>query len=262
VAGAQGAHRRRHGCGLIVAWFPKSGANWNDDRSVAAMEHVVEVNRAIRNLLRRRSYPRASARMSTPAPPTTRRAEETAPATNFTSRVNVQVLPANAELPAGEYAFQRVADTEVAVALPQVDTSAERARLAKELAEAEAHAGASGDLANETFRHGRPPTSCGQGEYPGGDALADRGPKGTDRNAVGVAGLRGRWRSRTLQSERECQRACDGAPANDRASDIAPVAHAPGSISFRANHGDRELQREDGVPLPVSLPVAGPAELA
>ncbi len=127
---------------LIVAWFPKSGANWSDARAVAAMEHVIEVNRAIRNLRTEKRLPAGE------RPDVYLRAadyagalEETAAATNFTSRVTLRVLAANAELPAGEYAFQRVADTEVAVALPQVDTGEERARLEKELAEAEAHAG-------------------------------------------------------------------------------------------------------------------------
>jgi valyl-tRNA synthetase len=127
---------------LIVAWFPKSGANWSDDRAIAGMEHVIEVNRAIRNLRTEKKLPAGE------RPTVYLRAadyagalEETAAATNFTSRVTVSVTPANVELPAGDYAFQRVADTEVAVALPQVDTNAERARLEKELAEAEAHAG-------------------------------------------------------------------------------------------------------------------------
>jgi valyl-tRNA synthetase len=127
---------------LIVAWFPKSGGNWADERAIAGMEHVIEVNRAIRNLRTEKKLP-AGERPDVYVRAAGHAAalEETAPATNFTSRVSLRVLPANAELPAGEYAFQRVADTEVAVALPQVDTSAERARLEKELAEAEAHAG-------------------------------------------------------------------------------------------------------------------------
>jgi valyl-tRNA synthetase len=125
---------------LIVAWYPKSGGNWGDDAAEAAMAHVIEVNRTIRNI-------RAEKRLEAGARPrVVVRAEsyaaalrETAAATNFTSRVELTVLGPEEPLPEGEWGFGRVADTEVAVALPQVDVAAERARLEKELAEAEAH---------------------------------------------------------------------------------------------------------------------------
>ena len=82
---------------------------------------------------------------------------ETAAATNFTSRVDLSVLGQSEAVPAGEWGFGRVADTEVAVALPRVDLSAERTRLEKELAEAEAHADRlTKQLANETFRSKAP----------------------------------------------------------------------------------------------------------
>ena len=52
-----------------------------------------------------------------------------------------------------EFAFARIGDTEVAVALPEVDVAVERARLEKELGETEAHADRlEKQLANETFR--------------------------------------------------------------------------------------------------------------
>lgn len=139
---------------LIIAWYPKSGANWRDLHAEAAMEHVVEVNRAIRNI-------RAEKRLEASARPKVYlRAgdyadalRETLGATAFTSRVEPEVVPAVAELPAGEYGFARIADTEVAVALPQVDTAVERARLEKELGEASAHMDRlEKQLANETFR--------------------------------------------------------------------------------------------------------------
>jgi valyl-tRNA synthetase len=139
---------------LIVAWYPKSGANWKDERAEAAMEHVIEVNRAIRNL-RAEKRVEAGARL-----PVYLRAdgygpalEETAAATAFTSRVEPTVLGQDAALPEGEYAFARIADTEVALALPKVDSGAERIRLEKDLAEAEAHAGRlEKQLGNEQFR--------------------------------------------------------------------------------------------------------------
>ncbi|HEX6032343.1 MAG TPA: valine--tRNA ligase, partial [Tepidiformaceae bacterium] len=139
---------------LIVAWFPKSGANWTDDGAVESMRHVIEVNRAIRNLRTEKKLPAGDRPdVYVRAAEYAAALEETAAATNFTSRVTLHVVPANAELPGGEYVFQRVADTEVAVALPKVDTSEERARLEKELAETEAHADRlTAQLANETFR--------------------------------------------------------------------------------------------------------------
>ncbi|MCC6958228.1 MAG: valine--tRNA ligase [Dehalococcoidia bacterium] len=139
---------------LIVAWFPKSGNNWKDAAAEAGMDHVIEVNRTIRNI-------RAEKKLEAGArPQVVLRASgyrdalvETSAATGFTSRVDLQVLAADAPVPAGEWAFGRVADTEVAVALPQVDAAAERARLEKELGEASAHAERlEKQLANETFR--------------------------------------------------------------------------------------------------------------
>ena len=139
---------------LIVAWFPKSGNNWKDAAAEAGMDHVIEVNRTIRNI-------RAEKKLEAGArPQVVLRASgyrdalvETSAATRFTSRVDLQVLAADAPVAAGEWAFGRVADTEVAVALPQVDAAAERARLEKELGEASAHAERlEKQLANETFR--------------------------------------------------------------------------------------------------------------
>jgi len=143
---------------LIVAWFPKSGANWKDAKAESAIEHVIEVNRTIRNI-------RAEKKLDAGArPKVVLRADgygpalrETAAATNFTSRVDLEVLELAATVPAGEWGFGRVADTEVAVALPEVDAAAERARLEKELSEAGAHAERlEKQLANETFRSKAP----------------------------------------------------------------------------------------------------------
>jgi valyl-tRNA synthetase len=144
---------------LIVAWFPRSGNNWKDAASESAIEHVIEVNRAIRNI-------RAEKKLEAGArPQVVLRADgygpalrETAAATNFTSRVTLEVLDHAAAVPAGDWGFARVADTEVAVALPAVDTAAERTRLEKELGEATAHADRlTKQLANETFRSKAPP---------------------------------------------------------------------------------------------------------
>lgn len=118
------------------------------------MEHVIEVNRAIRNIraekkvpagMRPRVYLQASA--FAPA------LEETAAATAFTSRVEPHVVAPGTSLPAGDYAYARIGDTEVAVALPEVNSSEERARLEKEAGEAAAHIERlERQLANETFR--------------------------------------------------------------------------------------------------------------
>jgi valyl-tRNA synthetase len=143
---------------LIVAWFPKSGNNWKDARAESDIEHVIEVNRTIRNIraekkLEAGARPKVVARADGYGPAL----RDTAAATNFTSRVELDVLDLSAEVPAGEWGFGRVADTEVAVALPQVDAAAERARLEKDLTEAEAHAGRlEKQLANETFRSKAP----------------------------------------------------------------------------------------------------------
>ena len=71
---------------------------------------------------------------------------------------------ADAELPEGEYAFARVGDTEVALALPEVDLTAELARLEGELAEADGQiARLEKQLANERFLE-RAPEAVVQGE--------------------------------------------------------------------------------------------------
>ena len=117
------------------------------------MGHVIEVNRLIRNLRAEKSVP-AGTRLEVHIRSGDYRSAlaETAAATAFTSRVEPQVGPPDAELPEGEFAFGRIADTEVALALPQVDEEAEKARLEKELAEAEAHgARLRGQLGNEKF---------------------------------------------------------------------------------------------------------------
>jgi len=139
---------------LIVAWFPKSAGNWHDAAAEESMDHVIEVNRAIRNVRAEKKVP-AGARL-----PVYLRAgaqasalTETSPATAFTTRVEPHVVPADAALPAGEYAYARIADTEVAVALPKVDSAEERTRIEKEITESSAHAERlEKQLANETFR--------------------------------------------------------------------------------------------------------------
>ncbi|MEO9254561.1 MAG: valine--tRNA ligase [Tepidiformaceae bacterium] len=143
---------------LIVAWYPKSGGNWTDLHADAAMAHVIDVNRAIRNIRAEKKLdagarPKVYLRSATHADAL----RETAAATAFTSRVEPEVTESSAELPAGEFGFDRVADTEVAVALPQVDAAVERARLEKELKEAAAHMDRlEKQLANETFRSKAP----------------------------------------------------------------------------------------------------------
>ncbi|MEO8540532.1 MAG: valine--tRNA ligase [bacterium] len=143
---------------LIVAWFPKSGNNWKDAASETSIEHVIEVNRTIRNIraekkLEAGARPKVVLRASAYSAAL----KDTAAATNFTSRVELEVLDTSATIPAGEWAFGRVADTEVAVALPQVDAAVERARLEKELGESSGHAERlEKQLANETFRSKAP----------------------------------------------------------------------------------------------------------
>jgi valyl-tRNA synthetase len=143
---------------LIVAWFPKSGANWKDAAAEAAMAHVIEVNRTVRAI-------RTEKKLEAGARPTVivradgygHALRETAAASNFTTRIDLRVNGHGDELPAGKWAFGRVADTEVAVALPEVDVAVERTRLEKELAEASAHADRlEKQLANETFRSKAP----------------------------------------------------------------------------------------------------------
>ncbi|HET7737637.1 MAG TPA: valine--tRNA ligase [Tepidiformaceae bacterium] len=138
---------------LIVAWYPRSGGNWRDEAAEEAVAHVIEVNRAIRNVRtekrlaageRPRVYLRADGYRGT--------LTETVAATAFTSRVHVEVVARDAVLPEGEFAFAQVGTTEVAVELPQVDGEAERARLTKELAEADGYvANLQRQLGNEEF---------------------------------------------------------------------------------------------------------------
>ena len=126
---------------LIVAWFPKSAANWKDIAAEAAMDHVIEVNRTIRNIRTEKKL-EAGARpvVFLRAASQAAALDETLPATAFTSRIAATVVAADAALPPGEYAFGRVGDTEVAVAMPAVDVAVESARLEKELGEAFSHA--------------------------------------------------------------------------------------------------------------------------
>lgn len=129
------------------------------------MSHVIEVNRAIRNLRAEKGVeagarPAVHLRAGGQAAALT----ETAAATAFTSRVEPLVTGAEAELPAGEYAFARVGDTEVALALPEVDRTAERERLERELADADGQiARLERQLANERFLE-RAPAAVVQGE--------------------------------------------------------------------------------------------------
>src|SRR5690606_19908102 len=105
---------------LIVAWFPKPAGNWRDQGAEAAMSHAIEVNRAIRNI-------RAEKKLELSFRPTTylraagyaEARGEISAATAFTSRVEPHIVPAVSPLPDGEYAFARVGDTEIAVALPE-----------------------------------------------------------------------------------------------------------------------------------------------
>ncbi len=138
---------------LIVAGYPRSEPGWKDAGAEAAMNHVIEVNRAIRNLRAEHRVPageRANVYLRAGEQADALRA--TLGATAFTSRVEPQVLDPGAELPQANFAFQRIADTEVAVTLPEVDVAAERQRLEKELNEAEAHAARlEKQLSNENF---------------------------------------------------------------------------------------------------------------
>ncbi len=139
---------------LIVAWFPRSGAVWKDAAAEASMEHVIEVNRAIRNIRTEKKMPAAIRPVVYLR--TDGRADalsETLAATEFTSRVELKVLGGAEPLPGGEFGFARVGETEVAVSLPAVDTAVERARLQKELDDAAAHADRlEKQLANDQFR--------------------------------------------------------------------------------------------------------------
>jgi valyl-tRNA synthetase len=139
---------------LIVAWYPKSGEAWSDPEAEAAMDHVIAVNRAIRNI-------RAEKRVEASARPKVYLRAETfagalsasVAATNVLSRAETTVTDSATPLPDADYAFANIADTEVAVALPRVDNAVERQRLEKDLAEATAHIQRlEKQLANETFR--------------------------------------------------------------------------------------------------------------
>lgn len=139
---------------LIIAWYPRSGEAWTDPEAEAAMGHVIAVNRAIRNI-------RAEKRLDASARPKVylragafaQALESTLAVTNVLSRAEAAVVRPGEALPEVEYAFASIADTEVAVALPEVDTAVERQRLEKDLAEASAHIQRlEKQLANETFR--------------------------------------------------------------------------------------------------------------
>ena len=167
---------------LIVAWYPKSANIWRDAAAEAAMTHVIEVNRAIRSL-RAEKHVEAGARLAVHLRAKTfaDALQETAAATAFTSRVEPQVIGADALLPDGEYAFARIGETEIALALPEVDTAAERERLEKELAEADGQVQRlEGQLQNERFL-AKAPAAVIQGER---DRL--------DQTQVRAAGLRER----------------------------------------------------------------------
>ena len=143
---------------LIVAWYPQPVGTWRDAIDEAAMDHVIEVNRAIRNLRSEKKVP-AAARLSVTirAGSYASALEETSPATAFTSRVDPTVAAPRSPLPEVEHAFARVADTEIALVLPEVDSAAERARLGKELSEAAAHADRlTKQLTNPKFREKAP----------------------------------------------------------------------------------------------------------
>jgi valyl-tRNA synthetase len=144
---------------LIVAWFPRSAAVWSDPETDQAMAHVIEVNRALRNLRAEKNVAAATrVDVILRAAQFKDALDATNAATSFTSRTNLRVVSLEAELPPGEFAFGRIADTEIALQLPKVESSAERARLEKELAEAEAHIGRlEAQLANEKFRAKAPP---------------------------------------------------------------------------------------------------------
>jgi valyl-tRNA synthetase len=143
---------------LIVAWFPQPGGNWREPAADAAMERVVEVNRAVRNLRAEKRVPageRLTVYLRTADHADALR--ETAAATAFTSRVEPIVVGAGAEIPPGEHAFAQVGGTEVVLALPAVDAAAERERLGKELEGAKAHASRlEAQLANDGFRSRAP----------------------------------------------------------------------------------------------------------
>ena len=150
---------------LIVAPWPRPDERWRDEAAEAALAHVIEVNRAIRNLRAEKGVPageRPAVRLR--ADEHAGALRETAAATAFTSRVEPLVTGADEPLPAGDHAFARVGGTEVALALPQVDEAAERERLARELDEtAERIARLERQLANGRFLE-RAPAEVVRGE--------------------------------------------------------------------------------------------------
>jgi valyl-tRNA synthetase len=160
---------RRHIAGeqpdmLIIAPYPRPNEGWRDAEADAAIGHVIDVNRAVRNIRAEKGIPVGDRPLAY-----LRAAEygdalrETAEATAFTSRVEPRVTGADEPLPGGEYAFARVGTTEIAVALPEVDTAAERERLQKELEEAEAYIKRlDGQLSNQQFL-GKAPEHVVQG---------------------------------------------------------------------------------------------------
>ena len=150
---------------LLVAPWPRPDERWRDEAAEAAMAHVIEVNRAIRNLRAEKGVPageRPAVRLRADEHAAALR--ETAVATAFTSRVEPLVTDADEPLPAGDHAFARVGGTEVALALPRVDEAAERERLARELDEtAERIARLERQLANGRFLE-RAPAEVVRGE--------------------------------------------------------------------------------------------------
>ena len=138
---------------LIVEAYPVSNEVWLDSSAEASMLHVIEVNRVIRNIRMEKGLPAGT------RPHVFVRSDifkddllATSEATCFTSHVELTVLSSNDELPSGDFAFARVTSTEVALALPEVDVSAERERLNTELFEAEAYLKKlEGQLENKKF---------------------------------------------------------------------------------------------------------------
>ncbi len=138
---------------LIIEPYPVSDKTWIDLPVESAMNHVIDVNRSIRNIRVEKGLP-AGIRPDVFIRSDTFRAEllATNEATCFISHVALSILDSDQELPSGDFAFARVASTEVALALPQVDISAERERLNSELMDAEAYLQKmEGQLSNTNF---------------------------------------------------------------------------------------------------------------
>ena len=198
------------------------------------MSHVIDVNRAIRNLRAEKGveagarpavYLRASSQAEA--------LRETSPATAFTSRVEPQITGAGAELPAGEYAFARVGDTEVALALPEVDLTAERERLERELAEADGQiTRLEKQLSNERFLE-RAPEAVVQGER---DRLA--------QTQTRAEGLRERIAAAGELAEEDGERGFGVAQVGQ---DEVGAALAEGLFAIVAGRDGKDA-RADGVP--------------